>query len=436
MKKIINSATNVDLLNALDERLVEQRHRHLWVYLYSSRHAHLQLHQPHGADGISKKKRDKLLDDTFSLLGKFNHQELLPDIFNRDMLQTAIHEFCFGIAYALHRRQMSDGFVDPRFERTVTKYEYFIDSLTPREKAVTSKLHELTYKYGIPITELWLPLLHSKELLEIFTKQYPNTRKNFPFPSLIFTKKDNHPKGIEVSMKRYPEKIHGSWDLVVCTKENQIFSEIESKIKASWRNSGYQVIGDLSDHDIAFYIEKSKCSMSYAINFIRLQIDYLTNYNNRIITPLIADEIPSSRILELRHQKNERKKLSTKINQIKISEGITSKRWSVDKSNVRRSVGLYLWDKIHVFSGFEKSRKHYILELIDELKEKTPDILDLYLADFNEYDSSEGTTKVGDSAKSLETVVREMEADFDLTAHCVKNFDFFSPYDLRVADKY
>lgn len=134
-------------------------------------------------------------------------------------------------------------------------------------------------------------------------------------------------------------------------------------------------------------------------------------------------------------QKEMRNKLSATVDRIMLSEGMISKRWNIDKSNVRRSVGLYLWDKINTTRTPGGSRKYFITEVINELKAKTPKFLDLYLGKFNKYNSPEHITKFGDSVESLETVIREMEADYDLTAHCIKNFEYLTPYDAKAEVK-
>ena len=119
------------------------------------------------------------------------------------------------------------------------------------------------------------------------------------------------------------------------------------------------------------------------------------------------------------------------IDGVRLSEGLTSKRWTVEKSNIRRSIGLYLWDTLNLSNAPKKSRKKQVQNVIDEIKSENPEILDLYLGNFNKHNSIEKTTKFGDSAKSLEVVIREMEADYDLTDCCIKSFEYLTPYNVK-----
>lgn len=435
MEKTSASATYNDLVNTLNERLAEQKHRHLWLFLYSSRHAHLQLHQPHRPEDIDLHERNQLIDDTVCLLENFAPQEFMLGSSSQDRLTAAFNKFCFGIIYAIHRRHCSDGFIDVRFEETLTKYDAFIDSLTPREIVVASKLHNLSYKYGFLITELWLPLIRSTELMDIFTTQYPKIRDSFSIPSFVFTKKGNHPKGIQISTKKYPAKIYDTWDLLLFIKENDNLSKIKSKVHISWNIEGQQIVGDYYDHEIALYVDRNECTVSHVVSTLRLQIDHLNDYINGFITVPTPEEPANLERSTAIAQKEMRNKLSTTIDRIRLSEGMISKRWSIDKSNIRRSVGLYLWDKINAVKTPRGSRKYLITELINELKSKTPEVLDLYLGKFNKYDPPKNIVKFGDLAKPLETVIREMEADYDLTAYCIKNFEYLTPHDVKSGGK-
>jgi len=100
-----------------------------------------------------------------------------------------LHHFCFAITYTFHRKHFADGFIDPRFEDLRPTYELFIDNLNPDKKAVVSQLHELTYKYGFVITELWDGLIDSQKLIDAFTKKRRKSEKIDKIPTFIFTKK-------------------------------------------------------------------------------------------------------------------------------------------------------------------------------------------------------------------------------------------------------
>jgi hypothetical protein len=430
MEKTASSTSYNQLLGTLDERLAEQQHRHLWLFLYATRHAQPHLHRSNNRKEIDLEESNRLIDETFDLLENFAIEEHDLGIFDENRLTEALHEFCFDIAYALHRKIESDSFIDVRFEPKLDRYLDFFDSLTPKEMAVIARLHELTYKYGFPITELWLPLVNSKDLLEIFTTDYPKSKKQvFSFPSFVFTKKGNHPKGIQISTRHFSHEIDETWDLAIFVGENDKLSHIKPVVGQAWNSEGKQTVGNPKSHDIALYIDRKICTISHALSTLRLQIECLSDHNDGLI---FSPTLTFSKY-DFRAKKYMHKKLSGKIDQIRLSEGIISKRWDIDKSNARRSIGLYLWDKINIGKDPEPvvSGKSLIMELISELKLKRPDILNIYLGIFNEYNSPKGTTKFGDLAESRETVIREMEADLHLTEYCIKNFEYLTPSDAK-----
>lgn len=435
MEKTSPSMSYSDLRNTLDERLAEQRHRHLWLFLYSNRHAHLELRQLHGPKDLDGQEPDQLIDDTFLLLEKFSPSESWQLLPNSEELAAELYEFCFGITYAFHKRHLADGFIDIRFEEQLAFYDAFIDKLSHDEIAVVSRLHNLTYKYGFLITELWLSLISSEELMEAFIIKNLEIKDLNPIPYFIFNKKGDHPQGIQISTKKYQTEINEPWNMAVFINENDNLSKIKEEISNSWSLPGNQMIGDFNEYKIALYLDRGKCKISNALSALRLQIDQINEYTNGLMVFPESEELTSLERNKAKAKKEMRRRLSSTIDRLRLSEGLISKRWSVEKSNVRRSIGLYLWDQMNIIAPLQRSRKNIITDLIDKIKFEKPEILDLYLGNFNKYNSPEQTTKFGDSVGSLETVMREMEADYDLTAYCIRNFEYLTPHDVKKINK-
>jgi len=434
MERTSPSNSYSDLQNTLDERFTEQRHRDLWLFLYSSHHAHLQLWQTHGPNDLDLEESNQLLDDTFILLEKFSPSEpwqLLP---TSEQLAAELNEFCFGITYAFHRKQLEDGFIDIRFEEQLARYDVFINQLNDDEMAVVSQLHELTYKYGFVITELWNSLIDSSKLIDAFIIKNLGMNDIAKIPSFVFPKKGSHPKGIQISTKEYQVKITEPWDLVVFIDGNEKLSNIKEKISNSWKGSRDQVIGDQNQYRVSFYVDRDQCNIRTLIDTIKLQIDHLSDYTKGLSVRTEAEELASFEKNKPKKNKEMKRNLASTVDRLRLSEGLFSKRWSIKQSNVRRSVGLYLWDQKNII-GTSQSRKKVITELIDEIKHKRPEILDFYLKNFNKYDSPEKTTKFGDSSSALETVTREMEADFDLTARCIQDCEYLTPHDVKAGSR-
>ena len=143
-----------DLQNTLDEGFAEQRHRDLWLFLYSSRHATPELWQLHSARDLDTQEREELFHEANLLLEKFSSSGQPQLSSNDENYPAKLDKFCFGLICAFHKRLLADGFTDIRFETQRADYDNVINNLTRDEIAVVSRLHELTYKYGFVITEL------------------------------------------------------------------------------------------------------------------------------------------------------------------------------------------------------------------------------------------------------------------------------------------
>jgi len=420
------------LLKTLDECLTEQKHRHLWLFLYSNRHARLQLYKPNGIDDIDLHESEKLIHDTLDLLEKFAPIELMQILPDGKKLEALLNEFCFCITYAVHIKNVADGFTDIRFKDLLPTYDAFLDTLSKDEKAVAYKIHELTYKYGFLVTELWSPSIDSTELMEMFIKNNPILNDIYSIPCFVFTKKSNHPKGIQISTNEYKNKIQDPWDLIIFANENDILSKVKKEVVTVWPKPQKQFIGNHKDFEISLYVDREKCKISNALSTLRLQINHLNEYKNGPFAILPEKEFSDIERINPKTGKEMRRRLAATIDSIRLSEGLISKRWTVYKSNVRRSIGLYLWDRVNMFNGPHKSRKTHIIELIHKIKPENPEILNLYLGIFNKYDSGKKTRKFGDLPEYQETVIREMDADYDLTAYCIKNYEYLTPHDAKV----
>tara|TARA_R110000823_G_C15942904_1_gene500645 strand:+ start:2592 stop:3911 length:1320 start_codon:yes stop_codon:yes gene_type:complete len=438
MERTSSSMPYEHLREKLRETLAEQEHRHMWRFLYSSRHTHLQLIQPDAPEGLGEHERNQLIDDTVELLHQFDPpqtwQIVLPDRF----LAEALHHFCFAMAYTFHRKHFADGFIDPNFEDLLPTCEIFIDNLSSDEMAVVSQLHELTYKYGFAITELWESAIDSKTLIDAFIKNDTKPEIIEKFPSYIFNQKRRQSNGIQISKIEYPVVLNEPWDLAIFFNKNDKISKIRENIIKSWRNTGTQFIGDSENHEVVVYVDRKKCNTSQLTYILRLQADQLEDYSKLAIIEdseeedfLYKNDIKNN----IKNKKKMKKYLSSTIDRIRYSENLISKRWSIEKSNIRRSVGLYLWDQMNIIKPSPRTRKGLITDLIETIKVDRPKALEQYMENFNIYHSKKSTRKLGDSPTSIETVIRGMESDYYLTDSCIKKFDFLTPYNVKASSK-
>lgn len=430
MKRTSPSMSYRDLQNTLDEGFAEQRHRDLWLFLYSSRHATPELWQLHSARDLDTQEREELFHEANLLLEKFSSSGQPQLSSNDENYPAKLDKFCFGLICAFHKRLLADGFTDIRFETQRADYDNVINNLTRDEIAVVSRLHELTYKYGFVITELLNSLIDSPKLIDAFIIRNLEIHDINQIPSFTFPKKGSHPQGIQISTKEYQTEINEPWDLVVFINEKDTLSNIKEELSKSWKDPGSQVVGDQNQQKISFYVDRGKCNLRNLIDTIRLQIDHLNSYNNGLSLIAEPEYLGAFKKNKAKAEKEAKRNLSSTIDRLRLTEGLLSKRWSVKKSNIRRSIGLYLWDQKNIIET-SRSRKNIIIDLIDEIKYERPEALEFYLKNFNKYDSPEQTKKFGDSADALETVTREMEADFELTDICIRNFEFLAPQDVK-----
>lgn len=419
-----------DLQNTLDEGFAEQRHRDLWLFLYSSRHAIPELWQSPSARDLGTQEREELLNEADLLLERFSSPAQAQLSSSDEKYPAELDKFCFGLIYAFHKRLLADGFIDIRFETQRADYDNVINKLTSDEIAVVSRLHELTNKYGFIITELWNSLIDSSKLIDAFIIRNLEIHDINQIPSFTFPKKGSHPQGIQISTKEYQTEINEPWDLAVFVNEKDTLSNVRKELIKSWKDPRNQFVGDQNQHKIAFYVDRGKCSLRSLVDTIRLQIDHLNNYNNGLSLIAKPEDLGGFKKNRAKAEKEAKRNLSSTIDRLRLTEGLLSKRWTVKKSNIRRSIGLYLWDQKNIIET-SRSRKNIIIDLIDEIKHERPEALEFYLKNFNKYDSPEQTKKFGDSVGALETVTREMEADFELTDSCIQNFEFLTPQDVK-----
>jgi len=316
--------------------------------------------------------------------------------------------------------------------------ETFIDNLSSDEMAVVSKLHKLTYKYGFVITELWESAIDSITLIDAFITNDTKLERIEKFPYYTFNQRRRQSNGIQILTIEYPLELNEPWDLVIFFNKNENFSKIKENIIKLWKNTGNQIVGDPENYKVALYVDRKKCNISHLTYTLRLQADQLDDHNKYTMIFDSEEEIVLDKydIKNNIKAKNKMKKnLSSIIDRIRYSENIISKRWSIEKSNVRRSIGLYLWDQMNVAQASPKSRKDLIRDLIEKIKTDRPEVLEQYMKIFNKYDSLKNTTKFGDYPQHMETVIREMESDYYLTDSCVKKFDFLTPHDVKASSK-
>ena len=116
--------------------------------------------------------------------------------------------------------------------------------------------------------------------------------------------------------------------------------------------------------------------------------------------------------------KREIKSILSFTEQIRISGKQANKNWSDEKGNIRRAVGLLIWDEM---KRNDSSAREEIEKLFDI---KPRELFEMYYSRYN-MDAFSGTVETKDK------VIRELYSDIKLTELCIRDAEFYSPYDIR-----
>lgn len=275
-------------------------------------------------------------------------------------------------------------------------------------------VYQLTCRYGFLFLDLWQGATDMEGLALEFIKSYPDHPKCLlPIPKFTFIQKEMSPTGIQIEVPPYEASIRNTWDLAVYFNNKETMSAIKTSLTDVWSREGQQSVGNDKEYQIALYVDRKLCTKNHAASALELQVDRLKLYNLNPEDGLVPNPEASY------------------IDQIRLEEAMLSKSWDSNKDNVRRAVGLYLWDQINRPLSATISRKVAIKDCIDLLEKSNPDALECYYRTYNTPKSSDNTQKLGDLEVHFRTVVREMEADYDLTEFCIEAADYHSPHDAK-----
>jgi gas vesicle protein len=397
------SAYDDEINKGFEEAKGRLNNRLFWECEYANRHIHK----------FRLTDIDPLIDPLDHIYEKFF-------IRGRDYVEDS-QEFkadMYSLIYAWHRSFVNDGFIDIYFERKLNSSRIILDLLTPDEVNIIKKIHELSHEYGILILELCrLPTIMDDVPAYLLNSGVKHN--SFSEPLFLLPKKDEKIQGVEFSVIGYELKIKKKWDVVFYVNIDDKISHIKQKLKEVWDATTPKALGDINNYKIAFFIERNNCTTSYATNIIKTQIDAYKRYLNAPITPLLycPENNPSRDMKDA--IKKQKKSISSLTEQIKISGKQVNKNWSNEKGNIRRAVGLLLWDKIqnNVSSAAEEIEKLFDSQLPKEL--------------FEVYYSRYNTPNFSGLSSTKDIVIRELYADIKLTELCIKDAEFYSPYDIK-----
>lgn len=396
------SAYNDEVNKELEKAEGKLNNKLFWEYEYANRHV-----------------REFQLTDIDPLIDPLDH--IYEKFFIRGRGYTEdSQEFksdMYSLIYAWHRSFVNDGFIDMYFERKLNSSRLILDLLTPNEVNIIKKIHELSHQYGMFILELCrLPTIMDSVLTYLLNNGVKHN--SFGKPLFLLPKKDEKIQGVEFSVIGYELKVRKNCDVVFYVNVDDKISHIKQKLKDVWDAINPTALGDINNYNIAFFIERKNCTISYATNIIKTQIDAYKRYLKTPITPLLhsLENTPSRDMKEA--IKKQKKNISSLTEQIKISGKQVNRNWSDEKGNIRRAVGLLIWDEM---KRNDSSAREEIEKLFDSKPKK---LFEMYYSRYN-MDAFSGTVETKDK------VIRELYSDIKLTELCIRDAVFYSPYDIK-----
>lgn len=418
----MKSITNSEALKKLASIERENVYRDWWRFQYTNRYFKQLLLD----DEVTNENVDRAfcwLTDTFD---RFKSPGLYPDKQSTDYV-IGLFEFTNSLVYAYHKRTQADGFLDIRYEVLLYEHDYPFAKIPAEDIEFVEYLHRLTIELGY----LVLPLDGRPDYTASW-EMFIDGEADFD-PTTMFAQTFSYPKigvnpkGIQISTIYNPRKVEGVWDTVIYCSLDDTDSHLKEKVAELWEPGGKHEVGNSEDYDIALFIESDKCTPNSVLMALKLQVRWtLITQLGRSVA--IVDGKNKSESTDVRPHKKLKKLESDMLEALKLSEGLVEKRKDVEKDNVRRAVGLYLWDEIRWSSKQFKSKESLIKETVRSFEKDKLFVLEHYRGGYEKdmEDVSKGLT-------AFNTVVREMLIDLDVTDYCIKHGDFFNYNQVKAA---
>lgn len=339
-----------------------------------------------------------------------------------------LFEFTNCLVYDYHKRTNSDGYLDLRYEVLLYEYGYPLARIPSEDIEFVEYLHELTLEFGY----LVLPLdgqpdyTVSWELFIDKVDDFDPTKKFLQ--TYLYPKKGDHPKGIQISTKYHPREIEDVWDRVIYCSIDDTDSHLKEKVFELWEPMGRREVGDSRDYDIVVFIEGNKCTPSAVLKALKLQVRWtLINQLNRSVK--VLDEKGDGHFSDVRPHKKLKQLGKDLIEVIRFSEGLTEKQKDVEKDNVRRAIGLYLWDQLYWSDKQFKSKESLVKDTVRSLEKKSK----FFVLEYYRSGYEKDIRDISEAIKAFNTVVREMQKDLEVTDYCIRHGDFFSYNRVKTA---
>jgi len=413
MKKTKKSISYKDAFERMDEIDKEVAYMELWRFSYASRHVQQSLWE--------EKRLDEEIERTLKWSSDITEKYCPETKMQKDYSHTLTFLNC--LIYGYHRQEINDGYIDLRYESLLWEYDNPIEKVTPEEVIIVKNLHDLSYKFGYLILELYAKPDHTV-FWDWFVRKPRQKPTSIP-PYYRFPEKGNCPQGVQIALSKYDTNINENWDLIIYYSEGDKISHIKKDLDNRWNEKVNVLIGKKPNHDIAFYIDRETCKKTHALDVLEFQIG-LWRFELSGRSAVFRDGTNNAPKFTNNHEEPKNFMANT-VDAFRISEKLTEKRWKSNKNNVRRSIGIYHWDKIHSPEPTAAYIKPLIRDTISRLHRNNPSVLNEYHTNYTKLMTREPVINFKAKDEFIETIIREMERDYKLTDHCIKNADYIRP---------
>ncbi|MDV6316241.1 hypothetical protein [Idiomarina sp. HP20-50] len=402
----------------------------------------------------------------------------------RSHYTAALLEMANCLVYSYHKRNQVDAEVNPVYEKLVAGYGFLFDRLHSDEVKTVKVLHDLTMELGFLVIPFYLEPDKETSWMAFVERngdELSRIRRSrlYPYPRYHLKV-----RGVDIVYAAHEREVTDNWDMIVYYGEKSKVGELKDQIEDRWEQESPVEIGNPLAHKFRMYVNRPSCSRRYVLKYLKAGIIGLAPLNCEGFFPLIDEEKPRGRAIKreqrhpykanikkiigsepkLVHKKTQYKKIeqwSRKINRenqqysdaLRLTDEALTQYLSLEQSNVRRAIGLRIWDRVaesrseslsqEVDSKDLKSSvaKHtkapgkndtvggIISSLIKELAETHPELLEYYRKDWNS----------GDSAASAQTIMstlkKRMRRDYQMTEYCIAQKGFFSTYESTRGSK-
>lgn len=445
---------------AVEKYLEEQFFLDWWYFKYANRHLfHLLL---------SEGSVHKFYNEVFLWLESVaSEYTTIPQ--NGELPENEYYSKILALSnclvYGYHKLTRPNDPPNKRYERLLKTYDYPLEKLTDDDVEFVKFLYRKTQQYGYLIVPLCL--MPDPEICwNAFVEEVPcdfNAIINTP----LYTYRNKHrtPNGLRITSAPVVPGNDSTWDLAIYCNESDVPYHLNTKIDTLWEVPGRQEVGNKHKCQSVIYVTRRLCSRRAVSDAIGCEIDSLHDpagsralWLNLSVDSLAesikiptanGEEVSIAKALEensnlSKHlsgkpsasanqaEKRYKKKNKRTIKQQRFNDPRLKKKWDLEEDNLRRTIGLYHWDKAHESGSSDQLRKPMIKETIKRLREVKPDVLDLYYRGFNQpiLNSKE---ILGDEPGVRASVVEMMEADYTLTDECIKQVEYLRPYEARKA---